>query len=55
LPSLPPEPFRAVGGRLVRWGIIGCEEAEERDHVAGPAMRAAAAIPKLFGLRIGTR
>ncbi|WP_324132559.1 FAD-dependent oxidoreductase [Bosea sp. (in: a-proteobacteria)] len=54
-PSLPPEPFRAVGGRLVRWGIIGCEEAEERDHVAGPAMRAAAAIPKLFGLRIGTR
>ncbi|MGO4677179.1 NAD(P)/FAD-dependent oxidoreductase [Bosea sp. 2YAB26] len=55
LPSLPPEPFRAVGGRLVRWGIIGCEEAEERGERAGSAMSAAAAIPKLFGLRIGTR
>lgn len=55
IPSLPPEPFRAWGGRLVRWGIIGCEEAEERE-VAPPAIRsAAAAIPKLFGLRIGTR
>jgi glycine/D-amino acid oxidase-like deaminating enzyme len=55
LPALPPEPFRAVGGRLVRWGIIGCEEAEEKGESAGFAMRAAAAIPKLFGLRIGTR
>ncbi|WP_200964561.1 NAD(P)/FAD-dependent oxidoreductase [Bosea sp. Root483D1] len=55
LPALPPEPFRAVGGRLVRWGIIGCEEAEEKSESAGFAMRAAAAIPKLFGLRIGTR
>lgn len=55
LPSLPPEPFRAVGGRLVRWGIIGCEEAEERGERAGLGMSAAAAIPKLFGLRIGTR
>ncbi|GAU86520.1 FAD-binding oxidoreductase [Bosea sp. BIWAKO-01] len=55
LPALPPEPFRAVGGRLVRWGIIGCEEAEERGERAGAAMSAAAAIPKLFGLRIGTR
>lgn len=55
LPSLPPEPFRFVGGRLVRWGIIGCEEAEERGEQAGPFMRGAAAIPKIFGLRIGTR
>jgi hypothetical protein len=35
--------------------VIGCEEAEERGETAGPLMRAAAAIPKLFGLRIGTR
>jgi glycine/D-amino acid oxidase-like deaminating enzyme len=55
LPALPPEPFRVVGGRFVRWGIIGCEEAEERGQVAPALMRAAAAIPKLFGLRIGTR
>jgi len=55
VPKLPPEPFRAIGGRLVRWGIIGCEEAEEKGEQAGPLMRAAAAIPKVFGLRIGTR
>jgi glycine/D-amino acid oxidase-like deaminating enzyme len=55
LPRLPPEPLRYVGGRLVRWGIIGCEEAEERGRSAGPLMRGAAAIPKVFGLRIGTR
>lgn len=55
LPSLPPEPFRAIGGRLVRWGIIGCEEAEEREQRARIVQRAAAAIPRVFGLKIGTR
>jgi glycine/D-amino acid oxidase-like deaminating enzyme len=55
LPRLPAEPFRTFGGRLVRWGIIGCEEAEEQGSRAGAAMRGAAAIPKIFGLRIGTR
>jgi len=55
LPSLPLEPFRAVGGRLVRWGIIGCEEAEERGEKPGAVMSAAAAIPRIFGLRIGMR
>jgi glycine/D-amino acid oxidase-like deaminating enzyme len=55
LPALPPEPFRVIGGRFVRWGIIGCEEAEERGETPPAVMRAAAAIPKLFGLRIGTR
>ncbi|SEG81603.1 NAD(P)/FAD-dependent oxidoreductase [Bosea lathyri] len=55
LPSLPPEPFRTVGGRLVRWGIIGCEEADERGMKGSLPMQAAAAIPRLFGLRIGTR
>lgn len=55
VPRLPPEPFRAVGGRLVRWGIIGCEEAEEKGGRAGPLMRGAAAIPRIFGLKIGTR
>jgi glycine/D-amino acid oxidase-like deaminating enzyme len=55
LPSLPPEPFRVIGGRMVRWGIIGCEEAEEQDIRGTLPMRALAAAPKLFGLRIGTR
>jgi len=55
LPALPPEPLRTLGGRLIRWGIIGCEEAEERGERGSAPMRAAAAIPRLFGLRIGTR
>jgi glycine/D-amino acid oxidase-like deaminating enzyme len=55
VPKLPPEPLRAVGGRLVRWGIINCEEADEREQTAGLLERAAAAIPKTFGLKIGTR
>ncbi|WP_414475241.1 NAD(P)/FAD-dependent oxidoreductase [Microvirga sp. M2] len=55
VPSLPPEPFRTIGGRFVRWGIIGSEEADERGAKAGPLMQAAAAIPRVFGLRIGTR
>lgn len=53
--ALPPEPFRYVGGRFVRWGILGCEEAEEYGKSAGFLPRVAAAIPKTFGLRIGTR
>jgi hypothetical protein len=52
---LPPEPFRTIGGRAVRWGIIGCEEAEENGGQGSLPMRAAAAMPRLFGLRIGTR
>lgn len=55
VPSLPPEPFRTIGGRFVRWGIIGSEEADEQGSKAGLMMQAAAAIPRVFGLRIGTR
>ena len=55
VPSLPPEPFRTFGGRVVRKGIIACEEAEEEGRRAGFQSRATAAIPKIFGLKIGTR
>jgi glycine/D-amino acid oxidase-like deaminating enzyme len=55
LPALPPEPLRTLGGRLIRWGIIGCEEAEESGRHGSVPMRVAAAIPRLVGLRIGTR
>jgi glycine/D-amino acid oxidase-like deaminating enzyme len=55
VPSLPPEPFRYYGGRAVRRAILACEDAEERDQPAPLAANAVAAIPRLFGLRIGTR
>ncbi|KZX97856.1 MULTISPECIES: NAD(P)/FAD-dependent oxidoreductase [unclassified Sulfitobacter] len=55
VPKLPPEPFRTVGGRLVRRAIMGCEAAEDRGETPRLIYRVGAAIPKTFGLRIGTR
>lgn len=55
LPKFPPEPFRSIGGRIVRGGILVCEEAEEQGRIAPWHRRVAAAIPKVFGIRIGTR
>jgi glycine/D-amino acid oxidase-like deaminating enzyme len=55
VPSLPPEPFRYYGGRAVRRAILACEDAEERSQPAPLVATAVAAIPRLFGLRIGTR
>ncbi len=55
LPRLPPEPFRTSVGRIVQRGIIACEEAEEAGTRPPLAARAAAAIPRMAGMRIGTR
>jgi glycine/D-amino acid oxidase-like deaminating enzyme len=55
VPSLPPEPFRYYGGRAVRRAILACEDAEERGRPAPLVATAIAALPQLFGLRIGTR
>lgn len=55
LPSLPPEPLRYFGGRIVRASIIKCEEAEEDERRPPLLARAGAAIPRIFGMRIGTR
>lgn len=55
VPSLPPDPFRTYGGRAVRWGILTCEEADEDEREAPLHAKALAALPRLFGLKIGTR
>lgn len=55
LPRMPPEPFRYFGGRLIRWGILSCEIAEEQGREGPPGARIAAALPKTLGLKIGTR
>ncbi len=52
---LPPEPLRYAGGRLVRWGTLSSEEARAAGRRPGAAARAAAAIPRLLRLPIGTR
>jgi len=55
LPVLPSEPFRYIGGSAIRWGLLSCEEAEEKGRTAPVVARGLAALPSLLGLRIGTR
>jgi glycine/D-amino acid oxidase-like deaminating enzyme len=55
VPRLPREPFRRVGGGLVRWAIMSCEAAEEDGRRPAAAARAAAALPRLLGMELGTR
>jgi len=52
---LPPEPFRHVGGALVRSAILACEQAEDRGRRAPLPVRAAAELPRLIGMQLGTR
>jgi glycine/D-amino acid oxidase-like deaminating enzyme len=53
--SLPPEPFKHVGGALVRSSILACERADEENRRAPLPARLGAALPRLFGMEIGTR
>jgi glycine/D-amino acid oxidase-like deaminating enzyme len=55
VPRLPREPIRRLGGGLVRASILACEEAEEEGRRGSLPARAGAALPRLLGLRIGTR
>ncbi|MGE3873810.1 MAG: NAD(P)/FAD-dependent oxidoreductase [Parvibaculaceae bacterium] len=55
LPGLPPEPFRFLGGSMIRSAIISCEDAEEQGERGTAMARAISTLPRLFGLRIGTR
>jgi glycine/D-amino acid oxidase-like deaminating enzyme len=55
VPRLPREPFRRLGGGLVRRAIMSCEAAEEEGRNPSLAARAGAALPRLLGLELGTR
>jgi hypothetical protein len=52
---LPPEPIRRLGGGLVRAAILRCEAAEEQGRRPSLSARAGRALPRLLGMRIGTR
>ena len=54
-PWLPGEPFRRVGGGLVRAAIMACEEAEEQSRRPSLPARVGAALPRLLGMELGTR
>jgi hypothetical protein len=53
--ALPPEPIRRLGGGLVRASILAREEAEDAGRRPSPLARAGSALPRVLGLRIGTR
>jgi glycine/D-amino acid oxidase-like deaminating enzyme len=55
VPELPPEPLKRLGGGLVRAAIIACEQAEDEGRRAPIAARAAASLPRLLRMQIGTR
>lgn len=52
---LPPEPFRSLGGGLVRGAILRCEEAEDQGRRAPAHLRLVAGLPRALGLELGTR
>ena len=55
VPSLPPEPFKRLGGGVVRSAILACEYAEEEGRRASLPARLGAALPRLLRMQIGTR
>lgn len=55
LPRLPPEPFRYLGARGIRWGLLACENAREAGQRASWPARFMAALPQTIGLKLGTR
>ena len=53
--SLPPEPLKHLGGALVRSAILACERADEEGRRRPLTARVGSALPRLFGMEIGTR
>src|SRR4051794_17069270 len=51
--TVPPDPFRWLGGNLIRAGIEAKERAEEADRRPAPLARAVARVPSLLGVHIG--
>jgi glycine/D-amino acid oxidase-like deaminating enzyme len=52
---VPREPIRRVGGGLIRAAILSLEEAEEHGRRGSPVAKAVAGIPRLLGMKLGTR
>ncbi len=54
-PRLPPEPMRFAGAALIRRATLAVEEADEQGRRASAFAHGIAALPRLLGLRVGTR
>ncbi len=48
----PPEPFRYVGGSLIRRALIAKDAAEDAGREPGPVTSFVASLPRLLGLRL---
>jgi glycine/D-amino acid oxidase-like deaminating enzyme len=48
----PPEPFRYVGGSLIRRALVAKDAAEDAGREPGPATEFIAALPRRLGLRL---
>jgi glycine/D-amino acid oxidase-like deaminating enzyme len=49
---VPPEPFRFIGGTVIRHAILNKETVQERGDAPGPLTRAVAAIPEKLGIHV---
>jgi glycine/D-amino acid oxidase-like deaminating enzyme len=50
---VPPEPFRFLGGTVVRRALLRKERIEEEGRRAGPLTRLVAGLPARLGIQIG--
>jgi glycine/D-amino acid oxidase-like deaminating enzyme len=48
----PPEPFRYIGGSLIRRALVAKDGAEDEGRAPGRLTAAAASLPRRFGLRL---
>jgi hypothetical protein len=53
--SFPIEPFRFVGGTMVRNAIVRCEDAEDAGLRQPLVAQAISNLPRILGMRVGTR
>lgn len=50
---VPPEPFRFIGGNVIRSAILRKESLEEQGRRPGPLTRAVSGIPERIGIHVG--
>lgn len=53
--TLPPQPFKQLGGAAIRAAILAVEEADEAGRRPPRLARAVASLPRALGIRVGTR
>jgi glycine/D-amino acid oxidase-like deaminating enzyme len=55
LPTMPAEPFRFIGGRLIQQAILREENAEESGRRSSPIAAAISRLPDLLRIPLGSR